>query len=141
MTTLQAMSSGRDPGDDAPLRRELRPSGPVRLTLSESTYGEATVLGVRGEFDLLTAPRVAAQLEEVVRGRSGDVIVDLRETVFIDSAAVQILLNTQRRLAQRSRKLAVVAGSGPVRGVLELSRVEGTLGLVASLEETGLGDG
>jgi anti-sigma B factor antagonist len=132
-----ALSQTTQPRDQAPLRRELRPSGPVSLSLTESHRSGTTVIAVSGELDILTAPKVAAQLDEVVRTGSDDVVVDLRKTTFIDSAGLFVLLNARRRLTRLSRVLSVVCGSGPVRSVLELARLTETLGVVSELEQPG----
>jgi anti-sigma B factor antagonist len=123
-----------DVQDEGPLRRELRPSGPVSLSLSESQRGKTTIVTVRGELDVLTAPKAAGLLDELVRGRLGDVVVDLRETGFLDSSGLSLLLNAQRRLNRRSRQLTVVCTPGPVRRVLELTRLIETLGVVPDLD-------
>lgn len=124
-----------DHASDKALRGALRPAGPVKLTLTECHRSDATIIGVRGELDLLTAPRVGALVDEVVRRRSGTVVVDLRETDFLDSAGLYVLLNARRRLSRRSREMAVVCADGPVRRLLELSRLTEALGVVSSLEE------
>lgn len=122
--------------DDAPLRRELRPSGPVRLSLQEIRRPGVTIVEVSGELDLLTASRMAALLDEVVRTRRHDnVVVDLRATEFIDSAGLQTLLSAKRRLTRLGRDLVVVSDSGPVRRVLELSRLIETLGVIEGPED------
>jgi anti-anti-sigma factor len=120
--------------DEGPLRRELRPQGPPNLSTNESHHGDTTIIGVSGEFDVLTAPRVAGILDDLVRNRSGDVVLDLRETQFLDSTALAILLNAQRRLSRVSREMTVVCGPGPVRNVFEMARLTRTLGVVPSLE-------
>jgi anti-sigma B factor antagonist len=89
---------------------------------------------VRGEFDVLTAPQVAGILDDLVRNRSGEVVLDLRETQFVDSTALAILLNAQRRLSRVSRGMTIVCGPGPVRNVFEIARLTQTLGVVPSLE-------
>ena len=122
--------------DEGPLRRELRPSGPVKLFLTESQHRGRTIVGVNGELDILTAPRVGALLDEVVRNRTGDVMVDLRETDFMDSSGLFILLNARRRLNRLGRNFSVVCGPGAVRRVLELSRLVETLGVVSEIEES-----
>ena len=121
--------------DEGPLRRELRPSGPVKLSLTESRHSGRTIVGVSGELDILTAPRVGALLDDVVRNRTGDVVVDLRETDFMDSSGLFILLNARRRLNRLARSFSVVCGPGPVRRVLELSRLVETLGVVSEIED------
>jgi anti-sigma B factor antagonist len=137
----QQMNKDEDEGpprsqDDAPLRRVLRPSGPVSLTLTESRRPGVTIVEVAGELDLLTAPRVAAQLDEMTRARGrDDVVVDLRATEFIDSAGLYILLSAKRRLNRLGRDLTVVSDTGPVRRMLELSRLIEALGVTTDLED------
>jgi anti-anti-sigma factor len=47
----------------------------------------------------------------------------------MDSAGLQLLLATQRRLRRDSRRLTVMCEEGPVRRVIEMARLEETLGL------------
>jgi anti-sigma B factor antagonist len=130
---------GGDAREERTLRRELRPSGPVSLELSATRYAGRSLITVVGELDILTAPRVAALIDEVIRGREDDVTVDLLGTVFIDSAGLHILLGAKRRLTRRSRDLVVIAGPGPVLRALELARLTETLGVVSSREAADIG--
>jgi anti-sigma B factor antagonist len=91
--------------------------------------GIATV-AVQGELDLLTAPKLAARIGELLRVEPCDVVLDLGETEFIDSAGLAILLNVQRQLERRGRQLRVICDDGPVRRVIELARLEEALGVV-----------
>jgi anti-anti-sigma factor len=93
------------------------------------------VIHVDGELDILTAPQLGAQLDEVVRKRSGAVVLDLRDAVFIDSAGLHILLSAHRRLTQAARPLTVICGPGPVMRVIELARLVETLGVVPSFDD------
>lgn len=89
-----------------------------------------TVIHLRGEVDLMTAPKLSAELDAVLRGKKGDVTVDLSEANFLDSAGLHVLLNAARRLTRRSRTLRVICGPGPVRHVIELARLVETLNVV-----------
>ncbi len=89
---------------------------------------------VEGELDILTAPRLASQLGAVIRSSPNDVVLDLRQVEFIDSAGLQILLNARRRLDRSSRSLSVICDQGPVRRVIELARLVETLGVVSGAE-------
>jgi anti-anti-sigma factor len=57
-------------------------------------------------------------------------VLDLGETEFIDSAGLAILLNVQRRLERHGRQMRMICRDGPVRRVIELARLEETLGVV-----------
>jgi anti-sigma B factor antagonist len=117
------------------ISRSLRPRGPVTLRLARHTEPDLTVLRVGGEVDLLTVGRLGAEIDEEVRQGAGDVVVDLRGTEFVDSAGLHILLNAQRRLTRRGRRLAVVCEPGPVRRVFELAKLVETLGVVSSVRD------
>jgi anti-anti-sigma factor len=111
------------------LREALRPPGPVKFEVRELRLAGVITLAVAGELDLLTAPKLAARVGGLVRREPGDVVVDLAETQFIDSTGLAVLLNVQRRLERRGRHLRVRCDDGPVRRVIELARLEETLGL------------
>jgi anti-sigma B factor antagonist len=96
----------------------------------EHRAGQIITLTVEGELDVLTAPRLVAQVDQLLRAEPGDVVLDLEETLFIDSAGLAMILNLQRRLRHRGHRLRVVCDEGPVRRVIEMARLEDTLGLV-----------
>ena len=123
---------------DGPLRRALRPSGPVRFHLSERQQPGATMVHVDGELDILTAPKLGAQLDGIVRKGAGDVVLDLRDAVFIDSAGLHIPADRPPPVTRVRRRLAVICAEGPVRRVIELARLVETLGVVSSLHESEL---
>jgi anti-sigma B factor antagonist len=102
----------------------------VRFAVSEQEQPGAAVVRVEGELDVLTAPQLAARLAAVTRRHTGDVVVDLRGTVFIDSVGLHVLLSAYRRLARASRRLSVVCDEGPVRRVFERARLLERLGIV-----------
>lgn len=121
----------RPPHTNDPLSRSLRPRGPVRFGITETHRTGAICLKIVGELDVLTVPKLAAELNAVMRRSRENVVIDLRETEFIDSAGLQVLLGAQRRLSRTARELTVVCEEGPVRRVIELTRLSEILGLVS----------
>ena len=120
-----------EPDSDIPLRDVLRPAGPPRFGVRAAEEPDRLLVRVEGELDLLTVPRLAAQLNGLIRSRGEDVYLDLREVQFIDSAGLQLLLLTRRRLMGASRTLTVICSEGPVRRVIELARLTETLHVFA----------
>jgi anti-sigma B factor antagonist len=119
------------PDSETPLRDVLRPAGPPQFGVSAQEESGRLLVRVRGELDLLTLPRLAAELNPLLRTTATDVHLDLREVQFIDSAGLQLLLLTRRRLLGESRNLTVICGEGPVRREIELARLTETLHVVA----------
>lgn len=122
-------------GDDPTLAGVLRPRGPIQFGLSRRQQGEAIVVAVTGELDVLTAPKLIALLDDIIRRDRGDVVIDLSRAEFIDSLGLHTLLKAQRRLSRQSRSLAVICGDGPVRYAIKLTRLDGALGLASSFAE------
>jgi anti-sigma B factor antagonist len=121
--------------EDGALRGSLRPRGPVQFELGEERRDGYVVLSVSGELDVLTAPRLAGTLLQMIRQEEGDMVIDLSQTRFIDSVGLHALLNAQRRLTRRGRRLAVIVRPGQVSEMIELARLVETLGAVPSWDE------
>ncbi len=122
----------RRPPDDPTLGGSLRPRGPIQLALTTRYEGRATVICVAGELDILTVSKLTTRLEDAIRRRQGDVVIDLSDAEFIDSMGLHALLNVQRRLVRQARTLTVICPPGAVRNAIELARLSEPLGLVSS---------
>ena len=83
--------------------------------------GPVLVIVVTGELDLAIADRFEAELETEIGGLP--VVVDVGKVGFMDSSAVRILVQSQRRLAAAGHPSAVVVTPGSV--------VERTLALMS----------
>jgi anti-sigma B factor antagonist len=93
-------------------RRTTGPAGPVR------------VLHCGGEIDMATAPLLRDALAAV---HDADVLVDLRDTTFVDSTGLSALLNALRRLTRAGRRLAIACPPGAVRETIRLTDLVETL--------------
>jgi anti-sigma B factor antagonist len=70
----------------------------VSLDRAEPNVG---VVGLIGEHDAYSARRLENELSVLLDSRV-HVVVDLRETTFVDSQTLSVLLTAQRRAAERS---------------------------------------
>jgi anti-sigma B factor antagonist len=121
--------------DDSTLGGSLRPRGPIQLALTTRYEGRATVIEVAGELDILTVAKLIARVDEAIRRRRGDVVIDLTEAEFIDSMGLHALLNIQRRLIRQARALGVICPPGAVHNAIELARLAEPLGIVSTMED------
>lgn len=108
------------------------PELPGQLTIEVRDELEPAFVAVAGEVDLLTAPRLYAALDEILRADARHFAIDLTETTFMDSAGIHALLHAHQRAG---RHVAVICGPGPVLRALELLRLTEPLNVVSSLEE------
>jgi anti-anti-sigma factor len=101
--------------DENPLLEvvEVRDAGTVRVRL-------------RGELDLASAPTVTDCLRRL-QDRGEQVVLDLDELTFIDMSGLRVLLTAAESASRDGWAFAVTRGSGPVRRLITLVRLDGQL--------------
>lgn len=104
------------------------------IHIGEQSVDGASVLTVAGELDVAAAPLLSEKLNDLIRTRSGDVVVDLERVSFIDSTGLAVLLNALRRLTRARRRLAVLIGNGAVRRAFEVTRLDWTFDVFDDVE-------
>lgn len=92
------------------------------LSLNENTADSHSIIEVRGEVDVHSAPRLRDRLVEVVDGGSRSVIVDLTELGFIDSTGLGALVAGRNHAEENGASLQLVCNT---ERLLKLFRITG----------------
>jgi anti-anti-sigma factor len=93
----------------------------------------AVVARLSGEVDMTNSQYVAEELAGSVPNDAISLVVDLTNTRYLDSAAIEILFSLARRLRRRRQNLLLVLpASSPLKRVLELTEIAA----VAPVHET-----
>jgi anti-anti-sigma factor len=90
--------------------------------------GALTVVALAGEADRATLHVVKEALADVIADRDGDVVVDLAQMDFIDTAALRVVLRARETLEAAGRQLTLRSPSrsaGRLLGVLGLGPLAG----------------
>lgn len=91
-------------------------------TVTASDRGGARLLSIRGEVDLSNVSTVMAAISASIPTDASTIIVDLSETVYLDSTGLAMLFRFARQLGYtRQEFFLVVPPDSPVRRVLELT--------------------
>jgi anti-anti-sigma factor len=85
-----------------------------------------------GALDLLTAPAVDAELTELWSVGFKRLALDLRETSFLDSAGLRLVLDWAAHASGDGFAFGVIPGPPPVQRVLQLAGAEGRVMMWAS---------
>jgi anti-anti-sigma factor len=88
---------------------------PFRLSVNELRPG-CLKIEVRGELDRAVAEQSTKPLGSA--GGHREVLVDLAQCDFVDSAAIEAILQAERLLALEGRRIAVVGAKGQVLRIL-----------------------
>jgi anti-anti-sigma factor len=97
--------------------------------LAISTYDELCVVTLRGEWDVASRERLRGALQGV--GTKRDVLVDLRQASFFDSTALAELIALYKRMNGAGRRVEALVGESNMRRLLELTSLDGLLGVSA----------
>lgn len=85
--------------------------------------GEGTIVWLRGEHDIASAPALSDTLTRAIALDEGDVVLDLSGVAFMGAATVGVILRARAGLRLRSRSLALRDPSVRARRVLDLCGV------------------
>ena len=102
---------------------------PEEFSIAARAGDGRTVLTVRGELDLATAPELEEQIDEALDG-GREVVLDLRELTFMDSTGLRALAQANWRAEECGVTLAIIRGSPQIERVLEISGLGTLLPLV-----------
>ncbi len=93
-----------------------------------------TVVTVRGQLDVATAPRARQLLVEAQYGGSTDVLVDLDGVEFLDSFGLGVLVGALRRARTHDTRFVLVCSRERLLHLLEVSRLAEIVPIVADAE-------
>jgi anti-sigma B factor antagonist len=100
----------------------------VSLQIDRRVSGSATVLDLSGR---LTAGSGADQLREVIRKAIADgvtnVVLNMAAVEFMDSAGLSAVVVSSELLRNRGGLLRILNAQGPVRHVLQITRLDRVL--------------
>ena len=80
-----------------------------------------TVLAVRGEVDVYTAPRLRERLVELVSEGKHNIVVDLEGVDFLDSTGLGVLVGGLKRLRSHDGDLTLVCTQHRILKVFEIT--------------------
>jgi len=99
----------------------------ARLIVRHDLGDESAHLVLRGELDVLTAPRLEDALALIER-RSAPIAIDLRDLLLIDTSGLRVLAGARRRASEEGRPFAIIGCRPSVTRVFELTGMLDVLG-------------
>ena len=109
--------------------------------VQRTTLADRPSLTVRGELDIATAPELAAAVDAELATAPEGLIIDLTDTVFLDSSGARELVRVTRQAAAVGVPLHVLAPQrhGAVRLTIDLLELGTVVPVVGSAAEIGSG--
>ena len=80
----------------------------MNLDLETSTQGNTSVITLRGEIDVYTAPRLRQALIDLVSQGSTDIVVDMDKVDFLDSTGLGVLVGGLKKVRAHDGSLQLI---------------------------------
>jgi anti-sigma B factor antagonist len=109
------------------------PVGATAFEVGKSQEGEAVVLAVSGEVDMLSAPYLAEAIHTALAAGPPSLIVDLSKVEFLASAGMTVLVSAQAE-AEPATRFAVVARGPATSRPIKLMGIDRMFALYSTLD-------
>ncbi|BBZ32795.1 STAS domain-containing protein [Mycolicibacterium confluentis] len=107
---------------------------PLAIVIRTENHDGCTVLSVRGEIDLATAPALQDAVDGVLAGHPPALVLDLSEVDFLGSVGMTILVSAHEALGRSDRFAVVAEGPGTSRP-LQLTKLDEIIPIFRTLSD------
>jgi anti-sigma B factor antagonist len=107
----------------------------VNLDLETSTQGNSSVVTLRGEIDVYTAPRLRQALIDLVEGGATDIVVDMAKVDFLDSTGLGVLVGGLKRVKSKEGELRLVVTQDRIMKIFDITGLSKVFPIFGSVEE------
>src|ERR671932_2336220 len=113
MSVLSSVTIARDPREE-----EL---AYMELGLDVRKVGSHSVVDVKGEIDVYTAPKLREKLIELVSDGSYDIVVNLEGVDFLDSTGLGVLVGALKRVKAHEGSLSLVCTQDKILKIFKIT--------------------
>jgi anti-anti-sigma factor len=99
----------------------------VRFEAQVEPRGDSWLIQLAGEFDLAAKETFEVNLSKVLSAKPQEVILDLRDVLFIDSTGLRLMLEAWKESRRAGFEFAVLKGDGQVSRILQETGLDQTL--------------
>jgi len=107
----------------------------MNLDLETSKHGEASVVSLRGEIDVYTAPRLRQALIDLVEGGAKDIVVDMDRVDFLDSTGLGVLVGGLKRVKSNEGEMKLVVTQDRIMKIFDITGLAKVFPMFGSLAE------
>lgn len=94
------------------------------VSLEEPVVGGCCVVAVAGEADLFGAPQLKELLLGAISAGATRIVVDMTETIFVDSTILGVLIGVSKRLRPEGGEVVLVIDGPPIRKIFEITLLD-----------------
>jgi len=107
----------------------------VNLDLETEKRGGTSIVSLRGEIDVYTAPRLRQALIDLVEEGATDIVVDLSAIDFLDSTGLGVLVGGLKRVKSNEGELKLVVTQDRIMKIFDITGLSKVFPIFATLDE------
>src|SRR6266540_7003767 len=107
----------------------------MNLELDTESRGDHSVVSLRGEIDVYTAPRLRQTLIDLVEGGATDIVVDMERVDFLDSTGLGVLVGGLKRVKSADGDLRLVVTQDRIMKIFDITGLSKVFPIHGSLDE------
>jgi anti-sigma B factor antagonist len=123
------------PSNEEPPEPLVIPDEQPAFQCSVSRRGDAVVVAVTDELDLLTVPEFSRTLTAVQAAAAGPVVLDLTGVTFLDSSGINAIVRASRDAEDAPTGLRVVADGPTVLKTIRLAGAHELISLAPTVDD------
>ena len=100
------------------------------MKITQETHNKKATLRLEGNFTYTQRKAFQEMLKTVCTDQVEEVVIDLSQVAFLDSAALGLLMISHRQLDGEKRKLSLAYPQPTVRQILELANLHKTIPMI-----------
>jgi anti-anti-sigma factor len=89
--------------------------------MEQKTVGNVTIVTIVPRFDSESAASVERELKKILDGGVRNVVCDMKDTDYVASAGLRVLLSTAKTIQRQGGKFAISAIRPKVREVFDIA--------------------
>lgn len=105
------------------------------LDVDTSTRDSATVLSLRGEIDVYTAPRLRQALIDLIAQDATNIVVDMEKVDFLDSTGLGVLVGGLKRVKAKDGSMKLVVTQDKISKIFEITGLTKVFPIFGTVDE------
>ena len=107
----------------------------MNLDLETGPRGDASVVTLRGEIDVYTAPRLRQALIDLVEGGATNIVVDMDKVDFLDSTGLGVLVGGLKRVKSKEGDLKLVVTQDRIMKIFDITGLSKVFPMFSSVDD------
>lgn len=103
--------------------------------IHQSAWNDWTIISITGRFTVQNILRVKLLFDGLISDSEIKIGIDLSKTTYLDSSAITILLNFNRRCSERNGKVVLFGLATDIEAILSIVGIDKIVTTVKTIEE------